>query len=424
MSVGQVIGTVSISFVLNRFGRKAAMYWLWIILVASVLAESLSRTWQVWLIGKLLAGIGVGSLQATLPTYIAEISPDRIRGALCMLYQFWWTVGSFFAQIALREIDVKTPMNWLTPVYTQWGQIGVMAIIFLVIPETPQWCVAKGREAQAKKCIRTLHWDIPNYDVDRHYQRLVLLLDHEKQVAEEQRRQHWWAIFTGTDGRRTFISLWPSLAQQFIGLKLFGTFATYFFQQAGVGEPFTIKCITTSIKIATVLVAISATDTIGRRLMACSATTLSWVCCIIVGILGVVPDNSARTYVFVVSACLWNVGMVAVGAASSASLGEISSQRLRPYTAGFAMASSCVVGIVMDVLVPYMVNSNQWNWSLKTGWFYAGLGLIGTVVMWLMFPETKGRSAAELDELFESKTKAWKFKTTKTATQRLAQEQA
>lgn len=69
------------------------MFWLWFILVTSVLAESLARSWPAWLIGKLLAGIGVGSLQATLPVYIAEQAPTRIRGGLMMLYQFWWTVG-------------------------------------------------------------------------------------------------------------------------------------------------------------------------------------------------------------------------------------------------------------------------------------------------------------------------------------------
>lgn len=42
----------------------------------------------------------------------------------------------------------------------------------------------------------------------------------------------------------------------------------------------------------------------------------------------------------------------------------------------------------MNVLTPYMVNSNQWNWGLKTGWFYAGVGLPFTAAMWFLIPET------------------------------------
>jgi hypothetical protein len=44
----------------------------------------------------------------------------------------------------------------------------------------------------------------------------------------------------------------------------------------------------------------------------------------------------------------------------------------------------------MNVLVPYMTNSNKWNWNLKTGWFYAGLGLPFVAGMWLLIPETTG----------------------------------
>lgn len=89
-----------------------------------------------------------------------------------------------------------------------------------------------------------------------------------------------------------------------------------------------------------------------------------------------------------------------------------------------------------------MVNTDEWGWGLKTGWFYAGLGLPFTVAMWFLIPETAGyafpkiskdelndmltfpsnrRSAAELDELFERKVKPWRFHKTKTATQRIVE---
>lgn len=85
---------------------------------------------------------------------------------------------------------------------------------------------------------------------------------------------------------------------------------------------------------------------------------------------------------------LLDLGMVSNGATGWGFIGEISSQRLRPYTAGFGAASTCVAGVVMNVLTPYMVNTNQWNWGLKTGWFYAGLGLPFTIAMWFLIPET------------------------------------
>ncbi|SPO00282.1 probable MFS alpha-glucoside transporter [Cephalotrichum gorgonifer] len=421
MSVGQIIGMTTLPFLSDRFGRKAAMYWYWFILACSVLCESLARKWPVWLVGKLLAGVGVGCLQSTVPTYITEVAPVRIRGSLLMCYSFWFTLGGFFAPVALKVLSDKDPYNYLTPIYTQWSQIGLMLIIYLVVPESPSWCVNAGKFDRAKASLRALHRGIENYDDEQHMQLLILAIDHERAVAAEQKREKWYAIFRGTDGLRTVVALWTLMSQQFIGLTLFSTFASYFFQQSGVKDPFQATSITSGINLAACILTIFSADKVGRRRISCSGTTLAWATTAAVGILGVAPQVKATNYLFIFFACLWNVGMTTNGATGWGFIGEISSQRLRAYTAGFGAASTCVAGVVMNVLVPYMVNADEWNWGLKTGWFYAGLGLPFTVAMWFLIPETAGRSAAELDELFEQKVKPWRFHKTKTATQRMVE---
>ncbi|KAK4119734.1 general substrate transporter [Parathielavia appendiculata] len=422
-SVGQIVGMVSLSFISSRYGRKVAMYTYWFILACSIIAECLARDWQVWLVAKLLAGIGVGCMQSTLPTYISEVAPVRIRGGLLMLYSLWWTVGTFFAYIAMQTMNRQHPDEYLTPIYTQWAQIGLMLVIYVFLPESPAWCVTRGDMARAKRELRKLHRGVRGFDLDKQLEIMVLAAEHEEAVAAEQKRVPWYSIFRGVDGFRTVIALWTNLSQQFIGLTLFSTFGTYFFQQAGLPDPFMIKCITSSINIATIIVVVGLADQVGRRWIACTATTVMWLCCVIIGILGVTTRVEATNYVLVLFACFWNMGMTANGAAGWGFIGEISSQRLRPYTAGFGAACTCVAGVAMGQLTPYMVNQNQWNWGLKTGWFYAGVGLPFMVGMWLLIPETARRSAAELDELFERKIKPWRFHKTETATQRLLKQQ-
>ncbi|GMG27113.1 unnamed protein product [Aspergillus oryzae var. brunneus] len=380
MSCGQIVGMVSLPFLSSSYGRKPAMYTFWVILVCSVLAESLARSWQVWLVGKLLAGIGVGCLQSTVPAYIAEVAPNRIRGGLLMCYSFWWSLGSFFAQVALQHLAQDHPMNYLTPVYTQWAQIGLMFLIYILVPESPAWCIDAGKADRARKELLRLYRGVPGFNVDQQLSVLSLAVEHERAIAAEQRREKWYSIFRGTDGVRTVITLWTNTTQQLIGLTLFGTFGTYFFQQAGLSDPFKIKVITTSIQIATVLILVAIADRLGRRWLACGGTTLSWLACVAIGIIGVVPQSNGSTYAFVFFACLWSWGYI----------GEISSQRLRPYTAGFGAAVTCVVGVVMSNLVPYMTNVNKWDWGLKTGWFYAGVGFQFTLGMWFLIPETSG----------------------------------
>ncbi|KAF4809032.1 MFS transporter fmqE [Colletotrichum siamense] len=419
MSVGQIIGMTTVPFLSDRFGRKGAMYWYWFILSMSILCESVAQTWPVWLVAKLLAGVGVGCLQSTVPTYIAEVAPTRIRGGLLLAYNFWFALGQFFAPVALQVMSQYAPEDWKTPIYTQWSQIGLMIIIYVLVPESPAWCVTRGKLDAARKSLRWLYRGVEDYDVEQQLQLLVIAVDHEMEVARSQANVEWYAIFKGVDGKRTVTALWTLMTQQFVGLTLFSTFASYFFKQAGIKDPFQATCITSGINIVSGLVFILIADKVGRRWISCSGSTLSWAACMAIGILGVVPRRGPTFVLLVFFACLWNIGMTANGATGWGFIGEISSQRLRPYTAGFGAASTCVAGVVMNVLTPYMVDGNQWNWELKTAWFYTGVGLPFVVAMWFLIPETKGRSAAELDELFERGIKPWRFHKTLTATERL-----
>ncbi|EON96129.1 putative mfs alpha-glucoside protein [Phaeoacremonium minimum UCRPA7] len=59
-------------------------------------------------------------------------------------------------------------------------------------------------------------------------------------------------------------------------------------------------------------------------------------------------------------------------------------------------------------IAPIMLNSPALGMS-NTVFFWAGTGFLVYILIWLMVPETKGRSFAELDELFARKIPAWKF---------------
>lgn len=54
-----------------------------------------------------------------------------------------------------------------------------------------------------------------------------------------------------------------------------------------------------------------------------------------------------------------------------------------------------------------------WNWSLKTGFFWAGFCFLCIVYTYFRIPEPAGRTFAELDLLFERGVSARKFAKTK-----------
>ncbi|KAM5346315.1 hypothetical protein ACJ41O_009320 [Fusarium nematophilum] len=418
-SVGQIIGMLCLPFLTNQFGRKVSMYFYWLLIALGTLVECVAPDYKVWYLSKILGGIGVGCMQTTIPGYITEVAPVRARGVFLTGYSLWWVVGQFFAPVALQVMNKQDPYDYLTPIYTQWSQVGLMLIIYLFVPESPAWCVNRGKTEQAKKALRFINKGVEGFDVEHAYNLVLINLEHEKQVAVEQRSESWWAIFKGVDGKRTLCACINPLSGGFIGLAVFFTYGSYFFQQVGMDDPFMITCITSGINIAASIVIVFVSDVIGRRPLAFYGTTLCIICNVGVGILGVVPTGKASNVLLVLFSCLWNVGLVSTGAAGWSLVGELSSSRLRHYTSGFSAASGSIAGLVLGFLVPYMINAEEWNWGLKTCWFFAGTGFPFVILTWLMVPETKGRSAAELDELFERKIKPYRFHKTITATQRM-----
>jgi MFS transporter, SP family, general alpha glucoside:H+ symporter len=91
---------------------------------------------------------------------------------------------------------------------------------------------------------------------------------------------------------------------------------------------------------------------------------------------------------------------------------EIPSSLLRSKSVVIARFSYATLNIVANVITPYQLNPSAWGWGARMGWFWAGAAGIGLVFTWVMVPEPKGRTVAELDLLFEKKVSARRFKET------------
>lgn len=57
---------------------------------------------------------------------------------------------------------------------------------------------------------------------------MVQTVEHERVVAEQNREIGFFAVFQGKNLLRLIIASWPKVTQQFVGLSVFNTYATYF----------------------------------------------------------------------------------------------------------------------------------------------------------------------------------------------------
>ena len=102
----------------------------------------------------------------------------------------------------------------------------------------------------------------------------------------------------------------------------------------------------------------------------------------------------------------WSVGPVAY-----AIFCEVSATRVRSKTIAVATAIQAIVGIIMTVAIPYLINPDEANLRGKLGFFFGGLSLPCLVWCYFRVPEMKDRTYEELDLMFERNVPTRQFKT-------------
>lgn len=82
---------------------------------------------------------------------------------------------------------------------------------------------------------------------------------------------------------------------------------------------------------------------------------------------------------------------------------------MRAKTIAIATAVQAVLGIVMTVAIPYLINPDEANLQGKLGFFFGGLAVLCWVWAYLRVPETRGRTYEELDVMFERNVRTRQF---------------
>jgi len=88
--------------------------------------------------------------------------------------------------------------------------------------------------------------------------------------------------------------------------------------------------------------------------------------------------------------------------------------RVRPRAICTKLLESPPNSVVFQWTVPYMINADAANLGVKAIYVWAGLLVPTTAILYFFYPETAGRTYWELDELYERKISARKFKSTPT----------
>ena len=164
--VGSSVGAFGAGRLADIMGRRGVMMLAAILFLVSALLAGAAGSSAVFIIARILGGLGVGAASVISPVYISEVTPASIRGRLSSIQQVMiitGLTGAFVANFALaRFAGESTAPLWLD--FPAWRWMfwlqAIPAAIYLVallgIPESPRYLVARGRDEEARAVLQRL----------------------------------------------------------------------------------------------------------------------------------------------------------------------------------------------------------------------------------------------------------------------------
>jgi sugar porter (SP) family MFS transporter len=144
---GSIAGPLAGMWLADRVGRRNTLWVAAICFMASAIGTALPRTITEFNIWRAVGGIGVGLAAMTSPMYIAELSPPRLRGRLVTVNQLAIVIGINLAVISSWLLSFGGHWRWMFASEIP-AILALMAGLF-VVPESPRWLAAKGRNDEA-----------------------------------------------------------------------------------------------------------------------------------------------------------------------------------------------------------------------------------------------------------------------------------
>lgn len=301
----------------DRYGRKRLILSGAICYGVGAAIECGSVALAMFIVGRLVKGVGNGLFLSTVYVQVSEISPARARGTMTSIPQFTIVCGlvtGFFMSYGTASLDSSA--SWRLPLGIASFLAFGFAAMNVFMPPSPRWLLAKGEVEHARAVIAAL-------GLDEAEQRDMLAssssaLEHppDKSVWDSLRQtfRDFSYAFSRPFRSRTAFGCFIMAFQQFCGIDGILYYAPILFRQAGLSGDkanFLASGVSSLVILATTVPASIWADKWGRRTSSVFGGTLITVLMLIMGTMYaanlVHPTYGAGRWVVIISIYLFAI---------------------------------------------------------------------------------------------------------------------
>ena len=394
--VGCSVGVALAGIFSDWLGRKRVLLISAVLFLVSALGTALPRTLTQFIIFRIIGGIGVGAASITSPMYIAEISPARIRGRMVSVNQFAIVTGFMVVYLVNYFIALQGTEEWNIAFGWRWmfGSEALPALLLFLllflVPESPRWLIKQNRTATARNILQR---------VGGSRQAQVEMQAIQEAIAQESGS----VAQLVQPGMRVALVIGVVLAilQQVTGINVFLYYAPEIFKSMGAQTNVALlqTVVVGAANLGFTVVAIWMVDRLGRKPLMIIGAAGMGISLFAMGLAAFYRQTEAWLLIFILGyiACF----ALSIGPVTWVILSEIFPNRIR----GRAMAIAAVcLWLANYVVTQTFTVMDQDQWLVEKFhhafpfWVYGSLCVVEVLFVWLLVPETKGKTLEEIEQ--------------------------
>jgi SP family sugar:H+ symporter-like MFS transporter len=413
LSAGTALGALLSAPAGDSIGRrKTLMLAVGIFCIGSIF-QVCAQDIPMMLVGRALAGVGVGAVSVLVPLYQSEMAPKWIRGTLVCAYQLSITVGLLAASvISIITSDIDNSSAYRIPLGLQLIPALILTAGLVLLPETPRFLVKKGlNEAAGLSLSRLRRLDITHPALIDELQEIVANHQYELTLGPDTYKN----IFVGSPhlGRRTLTGCGLQILQQLSGINFIMYYSTTFFGGFGVEDPYLKSLIINIINVVSTFPGIFVIESWGRRRLLMIGATGMAICQLLMAIYATAsgPDLEGPGQAILIVFCAVNIFFFASswGPVVWVVTSEIYPLKVRAKAMSVSTFSNWMLNFGLAYSTPFMIGGGPGHagFGAKIFFIWGAFCIIAIAFVWCMVYETSKISLEQIDEMYERVPHAW-----------------
>ncbi|KAL2477174.1 Polyol transporter 5 [Forsythia ovata] len=154
LNVYCLLGSAAAGRTSDWIGRRYTIVFAGSIFFVGALLMGFATNYAFLMVGRFVAGIGVGYALMIAPVYTAEVAPASSRGFLSSFPEVFINFGILLGYVSNYAFSkLPTHLSWRFMLGVGAIPSVFLALGVLAMPESPRWLVMQGRLGDAKKVL-------------------------------------------------------------------------------------------------------------------------------------------------------------------------------------------------------------------------------------------------------------------------------